>query len=117
MNWTLLLHAAAAVVGVLVNAAIAAVVVVLVRTERLVKSAASRLAALPCPACGVAIGHPTAAAVAAARKAEGQRIWNEAQRKGRRIPRIDPRWRFPCPSCGAALRFDPGAARDPLTGV
>jgi hypothetical protein len=46
---------AAGVVGVLVGAAIGAVAVLLVRTERLVKSAVPRLAALPRPACGVAL--------------------------------------------------------------
>ena len=83
MNWAAILLAVAGVVGVLVTAAIVAVVVLLVRTERLVKSAVPRLAALPCPACGVAIGPATAAAVEAARKAEGQRLWEEAKQKRR----------------------------------
>ena len=88
----------------------------LVRTERLVKSAAPRLAALPCPRCGVAIGAAGAAAAAAVRDEELRKLREYARENGLRL-RIDPHWRFPCPACGAALKFDPGAGGSPLTGV
>ena len=116
MSAATILLAAAGVVGALVLAAIAAVTVLLVRTERLVKSAPPRLAALPGPRCGVAIGAAGAATVAAARDEELRRLRAHA-REHRLLLRIDPHWRFPCPTCGAALKFDPGAAREPLTGV
>jgi hypothetical protein len=116
MNTTTILLAAAGVVGALVLAAIAAVTVLLVRTERLVKSAAPRLAALPCHRCGVAIGAAGAAAAGAARDEELRGLREHARTHGLRL-RIDPHWRFPCPACGAALKFDPGATRAPLTKV
>lgn len=108
----------AGIVGALVTAAVVGMLVLLVRTERLVKSAVPRLAILPCPACGAAIGQATAAAVEAARKAEAQRRWDEAKQKGVFLRRrVDPCWRLSCPVCGAALKFDPGASRDALTKV
>ncbi len=116
MNAATILLAAAGVVGALVAAAIGAVVVLLVRTERLVKSVVPRLAALPCPRCGVAVGGAAAAAIGAARAAEMRKLFEEARARGIRL-RVDPCWRFPCPACGAALKLDPGAGRAPLTAV
>jgi predicted RNA-binding Zn-ribbon protein involved in translation (DUF1610 family) len=116
MSAATILLAAAGVVGALVLAAIIAVTVLLVRTERLVKSAAPRLIALPCPRCGVAIGAAGATAAAAARDEQVRKL-REHARENRLLLRIDPHWRFLCPACGAALKFDPGAARDPLTEV
>lgn len=118
MNWPAILLTVAGVAGALVTAAVAGVVVLLVRTERLVKSAVPRLAILPCPACGAPIGQSAAAAVEAARKEEALRRWEEAKQKGVVLRRrVDPYWRLSCATCGAALKFDPGASRGPLTKV
>jgi predicted RNA-binding Zn-ribbon protein involved in translation (DUF1610 family) len=113
---TTILLAAAGAVGALLVAAIVAVGVLLVRTERLVKSAAPRLATLPCPSCGVAIGRAAAEAAEAARAEQVRKLRERAREKGA-ILRVDPHWRFPCPACGAALKFDPGAGREALTKV
>jgi hypothetical protein len=114
MSAATILLTAAGVVGALVVAAIVAVIVLLVRTERRVGNAATRLAALACPCCGVAIGPDGATAAAAARAGELRQL--HAHAHGLRL-RIDPHWRFLCRACGAALKFDPGARRDPLTRV
>jgi hypothetical protein len=114
MSAATILLAAAGAVGALVVAAIVAVAVLLVRTERLVESAASRLAALACPCCGVAIGTEGATAAATARAGELRRLHEHARANGLRL-RVDPHWRFLCRACGAALKFDPGAGRAPLT--
>jgi hypothetical protein len=102
----------AAMVGVPVVATIGVVFALLGRTERLMRSAQPRLAALPCPRCGVAIG------------ADGAAAHGEMVRKQRELAgaatfrlRIDPYWRLACPACGAALKFDPGSARSRLTDV
>ena len=116
MSAATILLAAAGVVGALVLAAIVAVTVLLVRTERLVERATPRLAALACPRCGVAIGAEGAAAVAAARAVELRKLHAHARENGLRL-RIDPHWRFLCRACGAALKFDPGASRGALTRV
>jgi hypothetical protein len=94
----------------------AAVVALLMQTERRVRTAVPRLAALACPRCGVAIGAKAAAVIAAARTAAVREIVGDAQARSVRR-RIDPRWRLPCPACGAKLQFDPAAARDSLTAV
>jgi predicted RNA-binding Zn-ribbon protein involved in translation (DUF1610 family) len=104
------------VVGALVAAGIAAVIVLLVRTQRWIDSAESRLAALPCPGCGAPVGAEAAAAIGAAREAEMRKLFEEARAKGIRL-RVDPHWRFPCPACGSALKFDPATTRAPLTAV
>ncbi|HEY4394820.1 MAG TPA: hypothetical protein VGP64_12190 [Polyangia bacterium] len=114
MSAATILFAAAGVVGALVVAAIVAVTVLLVRTERLVESAATRLGALACPCCGVAIGAAGAAAAATARAGELRALHAHAREQGLRL-RVDPHWRFLCRACGAALKFDPGAARGALT--
>ena len=107
----------AGIFGLLVVALVIAWVVLMVRTERLVRTAAVRLAAIPCPVCGMAIGTVSATAVAAAREEEMRKLFEQAREKGLRL-RVDPHWRFPCPVCGAVLKFDPGEAdgpRSPLT--
>ena len=114
MNSSTIILGAAAAVAALVLAAIAAVTVLLVRTERLVKSAATRLADLPCPRCGVVIGAAGAAAAGAARDEELRRLRAHARANGL-ILRIDPLWRFPCPACRTAVKFDPGASKAGLT--
>ena len=100
--------------GALVAAAIVWVGVLLYRTEQLVRTAVPRLAALLCPRCGGAIGPGSASAVAASRAEEMRKLREHAGSMLLRR-RVDPHWRFRCVACGAALRFDPGAPRSPLT--
>ncbi|HZL20491.1 MAG TPA: hypothetical protein VFG23_22360 [Polyangia bacterium] len=85
-----------------------------VQTDRRVRTAVPRLAALPCPHCGVAIGAKAASSIAAARKAAVRKIVDAAQARSERR-RIDPGWRLACPACGTKLEFDPAASREPLT--
>lgn len=110
----MILSVVGTVVGVLVVAAIVAWAVLLVQTERQVKSAAPRLGAMPCPRCGVAIGAGPAAAIGAAREEQMRKLFEDARARGVML-RVDPYWRFPCPACGAALKFDPGEARAALS--
>jgi predicted RNA-binding Zn-ribbon protein involved in translation (DUF1610 family) len=118
MTWMTIVLWVGGVIAALVAAGVGAVIVMLMRTERLVEIAVPRLASIPCPACGVEIGLATASAVEAERRAEAQRHWEEAKEKGFVLRRrVDPYWRFPCPACGVALKFDPGEPRDALTKV
>lgn len=95
-------------------AGVVAMIGLAAQTDRRVRTAVPRLAALPCPHCGVAIGAKAAAAIAAARNAAVRRIVHDAQARSVRR-RIDPSWRLACPACGTKLEFDPAAGRDPLT--
>jgi predicted RNA-binding Zn-ribbon protein involved in translation (DUF1610 family) len=95
-------------------AGVGAMIGLVAQTDRRVRTAVPRLAALPCPHCGVAIGAKAAALIAAARKAAVRKIVYDAQAKSTRR-RIDPRWRLACPACGTKLEFDPAASRDSLT--
>ncbi len=106
----------AAMVGVPVVATIGVVFALLGRTERLMRSAQPRLAALPCLRCGVAIGADGAAATAAAHGEMVRKLRELAGVASLRL-RIDPCWRLACPACGAELKFDPGSARARLTDV
>jgi predicted RNA-binding Zn-ribbon protein involved in translation (DUF1610 family) len=81
--------------------------------ERLRQSAPERLASLACPRCGAVVGVEAAAEARARREEHLQRLREEARNSLVRL-RIDPFWRFPCPACGAELRFDPTTERDPL---
>jgi hypothetical protein len=96
----------------LVVAAVLALSMVLHRTEKLVSTAGRRLAAIACPRCGNAIG----AAATLAEEARQVALRNfVAGARGTLRYRIDPYWRLVCPSCDAALKFDPGVARNALT--
>jgi predicted RNA-binding Zn-ribbon protein involved in translation (DUF1610 family) len=106
----------AAVLILVVVAAVFAVGAMLASTERLVASAEPRLAALACPRCGVAIGSDGAAAACAAHEEAVRKLRETAGAAILRL-RIDPYWRFACPACGAALKFDPGEGVSPLTEV
>jgi|HubBroStandDraft_5_1064220.scaffolds.fasta_scaffold265788_1 predicted RNA-binding Zn-ribbon protein involved in translation (DUF1610 family) len=94
-------------IALLVLLAVLLVMVLLLRTERLIGTAVVRLAVVPCPRCGAVIGAEAATAAAAAKEAEVRKLHEDARNKMLRL-RVDPHWRFPCPACGAALRFDPG---------
>jgi len=103
----------AQVVAAVFAVLVAALMAVLYRTERLVRTAGARLANIPCPRCGAVMGPDAAAAEVATREALLQRLRESA---GDRMLRLRiPDWRFPCPACGAELTFDPGTSRNPLT--
>jgi predicted RNA-binding Zn-ribbon protein involved in translation (DUF1610 family) len=99
----------AAVFAVLV----AGLVALLYRTERLVRTAGLRLAAISCPRCGAVMGPDAAAAEVATREALLRKLRESAG--GRMVMFRIPDWRFVCAACGAALVFDPGTSRNPLT--
>jgi len=99
----------AAVFAVLV----AALMALLYRTERLVRTAGARLAIIPCPRCGAVMGPDAAAAEVATREALLRTLRESVE--GRILRLRIPDWRFLCPACGAALTFDPGTSRNPLT--
>ena len=89
---------------------------VLVHAQRMMRRAVPTLAALACPKCGGVVGGEAAARIAERRAEEIRRFHAEARERGAMV-RIDPRWRFDCPSCGAALTWDPGARKAPLVAV
>jgi hypothetical protein len=101
------------ILGALVVGTIVGWIVLLVHTERLVETAEQRLAELPCPQCGVAIGAKAATDAKIARD-ESVRRMRERAGNGMLQFRIPPEWSIACPACGAALKFDPGVARTPL---
>jgi hypothetical protein len=101
------------IVGALVVGTIVGWIVLLAHTERLVETAEQRLAELPCPRCGVAIGAKAAADAKIARDESIRKMREMAGNVMLRL-RIPPHWSVTCSACGAALRFDPGTTRTPL---
>jgi predicted RNA-binding Zn-ribbon protein involved in translation (DUF1610 family) len=99
--------------GVLVVGSVVGLILLLAHTERLVATAEQRLAGLPCPQCGVAIGAKAAADAKVARDESVRKMREMAGNAMLRL-RIPPHWSMTCPACGAALKFDPGVARTPL---
>jgi hypothetical protein len=108
------LSVAAAVLAIVVGAIVLVVGVALASGARLMRTAQPRLAALACPRCGVTVGSDGAATAKAAHDEAVRKLSERAGFAMLRL-RIDPHWRFACPACGVALKFDPSESRSPLT--